>query len=251
MAPFRLILLVPVFALATFGCGDDSGGGAADTGTGTGTSTGGTSMAPTTVGAADTSTGGGNEGTTAAVDGTGSSGDSGGGTATGSGSGSDTGADDPCDMCIVESCEPELVACVEDPACVCWTDCIDKVEDPDDCVAKCGEQPQTLADVGDCLFDECSEPCELVQDPGTTYDPCETDEQCEEGTTCIDALGYCSIVCEGDASNCPAPPDGDAAPTCLPGIDDACGLDCAGNLTCPTGTSCNPLGGGSPVCVAD
>jgi hypothetical protein len=68
---------------------------------------------------------------------------------------------------------------------------------------------------------------------------CPGDEVCVQSVQQPGAL-VCATPCLSDL-DCPAPPDGDAVPTCAPpeqGSDLICRLDCSGGQVCPTEATC-------------
>ena len=98
---------------------------------------------------------------------------------------------------------------------------------------------------------------------GGAYAPCESSADCfaDPGLACLKAdengaNGFCSPSCgtmgqaPPDPQLCPPPPAGvTATKVCVEGFVRNCALACAGDLTCPDGTSCLPAnGGGGPYC---
>ncbi len=169
--------------------------------------------------------------------------------------GSSSGGADPCSDCVVTECTEQTEACALDDACGCWLDCIDTADDPSRCTARCGDLPATLEDVLACVEFQWADACGLEGGttgevfPSQSYEPCESDDDCDFDLSCNTIVGYCTPYCFED-EDCPAPLDGNGSPGCAPAFKNTCLLSCANGLTCPVGYSCDQLGGGSPVCVA-
>lgn len=258
-------LIAPLaLSLTAFGCGDDgaTGGGTETETEGTGSSTGDASATnPTMTTMTTMSTQSGSSGTTdpttgdptTGVDSTGTPATDSGGTDTGA---TGTGGGMECEMCIEAECGDEIAACTGDMDCTCWIDCINMGNDQGACFGMCGPPPKTLGAVADCIDAECTDEC--APDPGTTgtggnmgdatYDMCTDDMDCTMDAPCNMFIGYCSVECMGDDNNCPAPPDGDITPECSD-FSDQCILPCGNGGQCPTGMSCEQVGGGNQLCV--
>jgi len=240
----RAFALVCVGTLAWSGCGDDG-----STENGTGTSTGSTQATDDTAGDDNgTSVGGDTESSTAPADDTAAdtAGDSTAGSSESSAGDSTGEVLDECEMCLADECVDAVTACVEDVACDCWIDCLDLNEE-DACVEMCGETPETLEDVFECVSAECGPECGI---PGELFDPCTKDSDCETSGGCGPFINYCGQACT-DEKMCPMHPDSDATPSCAPslGPDGQCLLSCANGETCPSGMSCVSSGGGAPICA--
>ncbi len=251
-----------VLGLAAFGCGDDgAGGGGTETESATGTgSTGDVSATNPTMTTMTTNSTQGMTGTTDPTTGDPTTGvDSTGAPATDTGTpatdtGTPTGGGMECEMCIEMQCGDQVAACAGDMDCACWIDCINMGNDQGMCFGMCGPPPGELGDLVDCVDAECAEPCS--DNPGTTggmmgggtYDMCNDDMDCPMDAPCNMFIGYCSVMCNGDDNACPAPPDGDATPECS-GFSDQCILPCGGGAQCPTGMSCEQVGGGQNLCI--
>jgi hypothetical protein len=102
-----------------------------------------------------------------------------------------------------------------------------------------------------------------IAEDGGAYAPCASLADCfaDPGLACLKAEenganGFCSPSCgtmgaaPPDPQLCPPPPAGvTATKVCVEGFVRNCALACAGNLSCPEGTSCLPAnGGGGPYC---
>ena len=257
-------LITPLaLSLAAFACGDDGaagGGTETETGTGTAGTTGdGSATNPTMTTMTTNST----QGMTGTTDPTGAPTtgvDSTGAPATDTGTpatdtGTPTGGAMACEMCIEMQCGDEIAACAADMDCACWIDCINMGNDQGMCFGMCGPPPMELPAIADCIDAECAEAC-APGGTGTTggnmgggtYDMCMGDMDCPMDAPCNMFIGYCSVMCNGDDNNCPAPPDGDITPTCS-NFSDQCILPCGNGGQCPTGMSCQQVGGGNNLCV--
>ena len=67
---------------------------------------------------------------------------------------------DPCTMCVFDSCEAEFNACDADESCSCMTECIDGGEEAE-CLIECGVMtpPATYSGFLQCVATRCADEC--------------------------------------------------------------------------------------------
>ncbi len=150
--------------------------------------------------------------------------------------------------------------------------------DDDGASASAGDSTSDAVDTGDATFqpgdassgdassDGAAETMGGAAEDGGAYAPCTTSADCfaDPGLACLKAdqngaNGFCSPSCgtmgasPPDAQLCPPAPDGvTAMKVCVEGFVRNCALDCAGELSCPEGTSCLAANnGGGPYCFGD
>jgi len=81
-------------------------------------------------------------------------------TTTGGGVCSPQAGDDACTMCTKSMCCDTIMACVVDPKCTCWTQCLQ--QHPNDfqgCFTMCGNPDGPTNDVGSCVQGPCAQAC--------------------------------------------------------------------------------------------
>ena len=163
-----------------------------------------------------------------------------------------SGGDAACDDCIAENCGDEGAACLGNPACVCWIDCLGDGGDNKSCVLECEGPPDELFDLFACTDRECGAECDDDDPTGGNgdgdYEPCNDDMPCPGELECNMFVNYCSINCE--ETMCPDPPGGDAEPTCSE-FSGNCILPCDDETMCPAGMSCQNVGGPMMLCAFD
>ena len=70
--------------------------------------------------------------------------------------------DNVCFICAKQQCCPEVQACVAEPSCICWVQCVaDTLGDITLCAAQCGAPGAAILDVLDCAGAGCSAECGL------------------------------------------------------------------------------------------
>ena len=243
-------LLLTALVSVPLACGDDSSTGSGtetESGSGTGgsgsTSTNETATATATTTTTGVATMGGSTDSTTGPSTTGSTGvDSSGGPAESTGMGATTtGGGAACDDCVATNCSDELAACLDNMDCACWVDCLAMGNGFQECGMMCGGMPPgELFGLQDCTDTNCAVECAGT---GVTYDPCGSNMDCAPDTVCNGFLGYCSLDCMGDDTNCPMPATGDVVPICG-GMSNNCILPCGNGDTCPDGMMCAGGGGG-------
>ena len=156
--------------VAVFACGDEEGGaGSSPAGSG------GTGASGTASGAASAAGGSGQGGSAgdasggsgSATGGSASGGNGSGGSASGGSGGASTCPPDPgdtaCIACLKDDCCPELLACTQDPICVCWRDCMKMPSDAAMCFEMCGSPSADTTEYGQCGNDACQSACPQFQ----------------------------------------------------------------------------------------
>lgn len=108
---------------------------------------------------------------------------------------------------------------------------------------QCGDELECLA--GFCQPDACADDpeCAPFQKPCMKDDP-EAVCTAVGASGCFfadaePAAGYCALTCD-ESTQCPDGADGTAQPACV-AVDSTvkvCGLDCAGDLVCPSDMHC-------------
>lgn len=73
----------------------------------------------------------------------------------------DGGGEDACDVCIDESCDPQLIACEKDPPCSCVLECVGDDGEEDQCLNRCGlaGTPAAFNDLLTCITANCAASC--------------------------------------------------------------------------------------------
>ena len=68
--------------------------------------------------------------------------------------------DDACFVCAKQQCCPEVQACVAEPSCLCWVQCVaNTLGDVATCAGQCGAPGAAILDLLDCASVGCSAEC--------------------------------------------------------------------------------------------